>query len=116
MSDVARWMDAIDAAAVVLCLDCCHAGKVVLRDGDHPAPHCRDMEIRPSVLQSLAGKGRFLIASCAEGQKSLESEHLKHGLFTYHLLKGIAGDGDRDGAVQVGGAEPFTYVSAAVAK
>src|SRR5262249_9132793 len=38
-----------------------------------------------------------------------------HGLFTYHLLRGIAGAADRDGDGWVGVAELFNYVSAAVA-
>ena len=29
MSDVASWIDGLDARAVVVCLDCCHAGKVL---------------------------------------------------------------------------------------
>jgi serine/threonine-protein kinase len=113
MSDVRQWVDAVGAAAVIVCLDCCHAGKVILRDPD--AESSRDMELRPAVLQGMAGKGRFLIASCDEGQKSLEAEDLEHGLFTYHLLRGLAGAGDRDGDGQVGVAELFTYVSEAVA-
>src|SRR4051794_32337814 len=37
MRDVARWVEAIEARAVVVCLDCCHAGKVLPRAGA-PAP------------------------------------------------------------------------------
>jgi serine/threonine protein kinase len=116
MSDVARWIEGIEAAAVVVCLDCCHAGKVIHRDVTGSHSSSRDMELRPAILQGMSGKGRFLIASCDEGQKSLEVEDLKHGLFTYHLLRGIEGAGDRDGDGKVGVAELFTYVSAAVAK
>jgi serine/threonine protein kinase len=112
MSDVGRWIDGIGAQAVVVCLDCCHAGKVMLRETTTP----RDLELRPSLIQTIAGKGRFLIASCDAGQKSLEAEELGHGLFTYHLIQGIQGAGDRDGDGKVGIAELFTYVSAAVAK
>ncbi len=115
MSDVARWVEGIEAGAVVVVFDCCHAGKV-LGEGHSIRSGERDMELRPSVLQAVAGKGRFLIASCDEGQKSLESPELKHGLFTYHLLKGIAGAGDRDGDGKVGVAELFNYVSQAVAR
>jgi serine/threonine protein kinase/pSer/pThr/pTyr-binding forkhead associated (FHA) protein len=112
MSDVGHWIDGIAASAVVVCLDCCHAGKVILRE---PAGE-RDLELRPAVIQSIAGKGRFLIASCDAGQKSLEAEELGHGLFTHHLLRGLRGAGDRDGDGKVGVAELFNYVSAAVAK
>ena len=72
--------------------------------------------LRPSVLPGLSGEGRFLIASCGEGQYSLESPQLRHGLFTYHLLRGLLKDGDRDGDGRVGVAELFSYVSAAVSR
>jgi serine/threonine protein kinase len=116
MSDVARWIDGIEASAVVVCLDCCHAGKVIVRGEEEPPHVARDLELRPSMLQKMAAKGRFLIASCDEGQKSLEAEELGHGLFTYHLLRGLTGAGDRDGDGKVGVAELFSYVSTAVAR
>src|SRR5262249_58622219 len=62
------------------------------------------------------GRGRFLLASCDKGQKSIEAEELRHGLFTYHLLRGLRRDGDRDGDGRVSIAELFHYVSAAVSR
>jgi serine/threonine protein kinase len=111
MKDVGNWIDGIAASAVVVCLDCCHAGKVILRGPPRP----RDLELSPAAIQSIGGRGRFLIASCDAGQKSLEAEELGHGLFTYHLLRGLQGAGDRDGDGRVGVSELFTYVSNAVA-
>ena len=113
MSDVAHWVEGLDARSVVVCLDCCHAGKLLgARD---VAPEARNMELRPVVLQRIAGRGRYLIASCDEGQKSYECPERGHGLFTYHLLQGIAGAADRDGDGRVGVAELFNYVATAVA-
>jgi serine/threonine protein kinase len=116
MSDVANWIDATDASAVVVFLDCCHAGKVIFREGASLRSCTRDLVIGPAALEGLKGRRRFLIASCDEGQKSVESPERQHGLFTYHLLQGIAGagDSDRDGKVEI--AELFNYVSEAVAK
>ena len=114
MSDGARWIEGIEAGAVVVCLDCCHAGKVVTHRETVPELSPRDMRLRPTVLQGLAGKRRYLIASCDEGQTSVEAEQWGHGLFTYHLLKGLKGAGDRDGDGKVGVAELFEYVAAAV--
>jgi serine/threonine protein kinase len=117
MSDLARWIATLGAGAVVLCLDCCHAGTILSTgNGVQERAQERDLRLRPSVLQGMAGKGRFLIASCDAGQKSLEAEELQHGLFTYHLLKGLRGAGDRDGDGKVSVAELFNYVSTAVSK
>src|SRR5262249_55573377 len=76
----------------------------------------RDLQIQPALIQQLAGRGRFLIASCDRGQKSIEAEPLRHGLFTYHLLQGLRGAGDRDGDGRVSVAELFGYVSSAVSR
>src|SRR5262249_9440154 len=110
MSDLARWLGALESAAA-FCLDCCHAASF-LRGRVSPRAAERDMQLVPSLLQGIAGRGRFLIASCDKGQKSLEVEELRHGLFTYHLLRGLQGAGDRDGDGKVGVAELFNYVSA----
>jgi serine/threonine protein kinase len=115
MADLARWIEGIEASAVVVCLDCCHAGKILHR-GDTGHINSRNFAIRPDVLQGIAGKGRYLLASCDEGEVSVELSQHGHGLFTYHLLRGIEGEGDRDGDGRVGVAELFEYVSDAVAR
>jgi serine/threonine protein kinase len=68
------------------------------------------------MLQAVSGQGRYLIASCDEGQKSFECADLRHGLFTYHLLRGIEGKADSDGDGRVGLTELFNYVSNAVSR
>jgi serine/threonine protein kinase len=114
MTDVSRWIEAVEARAVVVCLDCCHAGRVLPRAGEAAPSLARSIGLRPSVLPGISGEGRFLIASCGEGQVSVESPQLRHGLFTYHLLRGIAGAADRDRDQRVGVAELFEYVAEAV--
>ncbi len=114
MTDLARWIEAIDAGTVIVCLDCCHAAKVIPRGLISAESSARDMRIRPALLQELTGRGRYLIASCDDGQVSLEAETRGHGLFTYHLLEGIRGAGDRDRDGQVGVAELFEHVAEAV--
>ena len=114
MTDLARWIEAIDARTVIVCLDCCHAAKVIPRGQSPAEPRSRDMRIRPAMFESLTGRGRYLIASCDDGQVSLEAEAWGHGLFTYHLLEGIRGAGDRDGDGRIGVAELFEHVAEAV--
>jgi uncharacterized caspase-like protein len=114
MRDIAHWIGGLQTRAVVVCLDCCHAGKVLGQR--EPGPAGRNMELRPAVLHGMAGSGRYLIASCDEGQKSFECAELGHGLFTYHLLRGIEGAADRDRDGRVGLAELFNYVSEAVSR
>jgi serine/threonine protein kinase len=116
MTDVANWIRGLTARAVVVCMDCCHAGRVLTRDADTDDARPRDMVMAPPLLQKLSGRGRFLIAACDEGQKSLECPELGHGLFTYHLLQGMNGAAARDATGRLGVAALFNYVSAAVAR
>ena len=89
MTDLARWIEAINVDTVVVCLDCCHAAKVLPRGVASAESQGATGRIRPAMLQELTGRGRYLIASCDDDQVSLEAENLGHGLFTYHLLEGI---------------------------
>jgi serine/threonine protein kinase len=116
MNDVTRWIGGLDAGAVVVCLDCCHAGTILPRSPTEMPPRSRDFVLQPDHLQGLAGRGRFLLASCDKGEYSVELSEFKHGLFTYHLLQGLDGAGDRDGDGRVGVAELFEYVAEAVAR
>jgi serine/threonine protein kinase len=115
MGDLVRWVDAIEARSIVIVLDCCHSGNVILPQGATLRSSPRDIRISPSILEKISGKGRFVFASCGEGERSIESPDLGHGLFTYYLLKGIAGEADRDHDGKVGLAELSHYVSAKVA-
>jgi uncharacterized caspase-like protein len=119
MSDLSHWIEEIDAEAVIVCLDCCHAARVIPRTAGDDRSRLRDMCVRPATLLPLTGKdplgkARFLIAACDDGECSHEAPELGHGLFTYHLLQGIAGAADRDEDGQVGISELFEYVSVAV--
>src|SRR5262249_41478745 len=117
MSDVAKWIGGINAHNVIVCLDCCHAGAVL-----QPPPGGslrgveRNLRLRPSVVKRLSGNGRFLLASCGHDQESLELEDLEHGLFTYHLLRGLTRDGDLDHDSKVTIEELFRYVSREVGR
>lgn len=116
MQDVSRWIEGIGAKSVIVILDCCHAGQILPRESNQLDAVPRNIGIQPDAIQSMAGEGRFLIASCHRGQLSYESPQRQHGIFTYHLLEGIRGKGDRDGDKKVGISELFEYVALAVEK
>src|SRR5262249_24532688 len=70
MGELKRWIEQLEVGAVVVFLDCCHAGNIVLRG------HERDMRIQPSLLGGLEREGLFLIPSCDRGPKSIEAGQL----------------------------------------
>lgn len=123
MRDIARWIEGIESDAIVVFLDCCHAGKAVfLRDGSESQIESvsqsvlRKLGFGPVAFSDLTGRRRFVIASCDEGQSSIESRELGHGLFTYHVIQGISGAADSNGDGRVDVTELFSYVSDAVAR
>jgi serine/threonine protein kinase len=115
MREVSSWLKGLEVGAVVICLDCCHAGKILPR-GDAEDASSQHLALPRDMLQGLAAQGRFLLAACDQGQVSVELKDRGHGLFTYHLLEGLYGKGDRDSDGKVGVAELFEYVAEAVSQ
>jgi serine/threonine protein kinase len=121
MRDIASWIDGVEASAIVVFLDCCHAGRAVLfRDptqsqiGPGSQAVIRNFGFGSPTSSDLVARRRFIIAACDESQSSIESPTLRHGLFTYHLLEGLRGAADTDGDGRVDVTELFGYVCDAV--
>jgi len=69
---------------------------------------------KPASIRGLetylgTGKDYVIITSSQADQRSIESPHLKHGLFSYFLMKGMSGEADlnSDGLVDVEELWPF---------
>jgi uncharacterized caspase-like protein len=76
---------------VVVIADACHAGRLSgTEEGSLPAIE----SLKPSYANT---GGRFfeLLSSTGEG-KSYEDANLKHGIFTYYLIRGALGDAADD--------------------
>jgi len=68
--------------------------------------------ISDAYLDRIAGgKGRVILTASGANEVSGEDDELRHGVFTYFLLKGLRGkaDTDRDGIITVD--EVYRYVS-----
>jgi uncharacterized caspase-like protein len=57
------------------------------------------------------GKGRVIISSSSANEISKEDDRLKHGIFSYFLLKGLKGDADQDHDGIITVSELFRYIS-----
>lgn len=57
------------------------------------------------------GKGRVIISACSANEISKEDDNVKHGIFSYYLLRGLKGeaDYDADGIITVN--ELFSFLS-----
>ena len=96
---VYRQLEELKAKEILVALDACFSGaggRSVIAKG-----------ARPLVTMTEAkapGDPRFAILSASAGEEIAGSlEEQSHGLFTYHLLKGLGGeaDADKDGHVSV---------------
>jgi hypothetical protein len=92
---------------VFVMLDSCFSGsggRSVIPEGSRPV----SLSIENPVL---AGEGVVVLAASKGDEISSDYERVKHGLFTYFLLKGLKGDADtgNDGIVDI--SELYLYVS-----
>jgi WD40 repeat protein len=88
------------ARHLVFLVDSCHSGAVGGARGRTVArpPGARSGPVSAFYLTSLAqGESRVVITAARANELSYEAEGLGHGIFTYHLLRGLRGAADLDG-------------------
>jgi uncharacterized caspase-like protein len=107
----------VKAERVVVIADACHAGGV----GSAFVQGRRTITVNPTTataLQSLTNVGKGIAVITASDDKQLSQEGQQwgggHGVFTYHLLKGLKGEADfnNDNVVTLG--ELIPYLSQSV--
>jgi uncharacterized protein YjiK len=99
-------MGKVKATKQVIVVDACEAGGLVktamLRGGAE----------QKAIKQLAISSGLAILASTATDQFATEFEELGHGVFTYALLKGLAGEADgspKDGLITVNEIAAFVY-------
>ena len=113
MDEIARIFRRIKAERIILLADCCYSGQT----GGRTILSKTRANISDAFLDRLSkGKGRIIITASSASEVSKESDDLKHGYFTYYLLKGLKGaaDVDDDGFIDVN--EISSYLNREVPK
>jgi uncharacterized caspase-like protein len=99
-----RLLAAVKSQSVVVFLDACYAAGVT-------AYGSRNIGIVEDVHARMAqGHGRLVIASAEPNQQSWEDDGLRHGIFTFHLLEALRGEGERDEDGCVSAVEVFRHL------
>lgn len=109
---VYQQLAALKAKEILVALDACFSGaggRSVIAKGARPLV---------TVAEAKApGDPRFAILSASSGEEIAGSlEEQSHGLFTYHLLKGLGGEADADKDGHVSAQELHAFVRSGVAR
>ena len=102
--------DAVASSAAevsVLVVDACRSGGLTRVKG---AVRAQPFEMQ--VDDNLQSSGYAIITSSAAGEDAQESERLRGGIFTHHLVSGLQGAADVSGDRRVTLSEAFRYASA----
>ncbi|MDQ6992615.1 MAG: caspase family protein [Mariprofundus sp.] len=89
----------IDAERIVFFLDTCYSGAAGGggRTFRSSTLQQRSVQISGRFLEDAAqGTGRVIVTASRPNELSIETDKLRHGLFTYHLLAALKGAGDTD--------------------
>ena len=106
--EVLRGAIATSAAEVaVLMVDACRSGGLTRVKG---AARAQPFEMR--VDDNLQSSGYAIITSSAAGEDAQESERLRGGIFTHHLINGLRGAADVSADQRVTLSEAYRYASA----
>lgn len=114
MEEIVRIFSRIRSERLIFIADACYSGA---SGGRTIGMGGMRASISDGFLDRVAaGKGRVIIAASGANEVSAEKDELRHGVFTYHLVRGLQGaaDADRDGEITV--EEAFGYVSREVPK
>ncbi len=109
MDEIKKIYERIKSKRVISFIDSCYSGQA-------GSVTSRNILLSDIFHENLSGEGRIIITACKPNEKSLETDELKHGIFTYYLAEGLKGKADlnKDGLVTIG--ELYDYVFDEVTK
>ncbi len=96
----------LPASVTLVVLDACQSGQFARAKGAAPAA-----DFSANSVSRLTTKGVAVMASSSAQELSQESDELKSGYFTHHLVVGLRGaaDADADGLVSLDEAYRYAY-------
>jgi hypothetical protein len=99
-SDIIQALQAVSPKSVTLFIDACYSGQS--RGGDALIVGARPIAIKARA--SVFPSNFTVMAASAPDQIASSSPAIKHGIFSYYLMKGMEGDADtnKDGQVSIG--------------
>jgi uncharacterized caspase-like protein len=105
-------LQAVKPKSVTMFMDACYSGQI--RTGDTLIASARPLALS-STNASFPSEFTVFTAS-APDQIASSSPDLKHGIFSYYLMKGMEGDADENRDGKITAAELQTYILEMVGK
>ena len=102
----------LQAKSITIFLDSCFSG--LARKGESLDPQTRGIKFKSAVAHMPTNF--TMISASAANQTALASDDFKQGIFSYFLVKGLAGQADADGNQRVTHGELIDYLSQKVDK
>lgn len=106
LATLGKWLEAVPADATVTIIDACRSSPV-RSGGTRGARRAPAFEVR--YAREAGPRGRVLIHSAGVDEVAQESDDLRGGFFTHHLLTALRGAADADGDKQVTLGEAYGY-------
>jgi hypothetical protein len=109
MGEIARIFQRISSDRLVFITDTCYSGAT----GGRTVPVLGvRTNISGAFLERISqGRGRVVLTAGDANEVTVESDDLRHGVFTYYLLEGLRGKADLDGNGIITVDEVYRYVS-----
>jgi len=104
LTELKQVLEAVPVDMRVLVVDACQSGELTRLKGVTQAePFHIEVEDR------LAAEGMAIITSSSPGEDAQESDRLRGGVFSHHLISGLLGAADTSGDARVTLSEAFQY-------
>ncbi|MPZ63583.1 MAG: hypothetical protein GEU93_20355 [Propionibacteriales bacterium] len=114
LDELAKHLDEILAAQLIVVLDCCFSGGFGGARVFAPTSARSPVEDRGTLVELSRGDGRVVLAASGAGEPALETMRFGHGLFSYHLLEALQGFGHFTTAARLPFYELLGHVTTAV--
>ena len=99
-----EWLDACPAKRQIVLLDACHSGGLAKNERGLRGIKIVSKRFSEEIEKIGVVEGRAVLSSCSSDEVSYEDDKLKHGIFSYYVLKGLKemeADRNRDFRVTV---------------
>lgn len=110
--DINSYIQIAKPRSVTVFLDSCYSG--LARTGESLLANARPVSIKSEA--NVFPSNFTVITASQNDQISSSSADLKHGIFSYYLMKGMEGDADKNGDSQITVGEMFSYLTEHVAR